>query len=66
MSGQLSLEQQFELRAFEQKIQDLDEAGAKQLLVTLYRSKMVQGNTLQSILRDAWGIDKDIREVLEI
>ncbi len=66
MSQQLSLEQEFELRAFKQRIQDIDEVSAKELLVELYRSKMAQGNTFQSIIRDAWGIDKGIGEALEM
>ncbi|MGF1491227.1 MAG: NblA/ycf18 family protein [Microcoleaceae cyanobacterium] len=61
----LSLEQQFELRAFEQKVQSIDERGAKQLLVALYKSKMIQGNILQGIIKDAWGIDEGLQGVLE-
>ncbi len=62
---QLPLEQQFELQVFETQIQDLSQADAKTLLVQLREAMLYQTTTFREILKDAWGIGKDIDVALE-
>ncbi|NJO46226.1 MAG: NblA-related protein [Oscillatoriales cyanobacterium RM1_1_9] len=65
MSQELSLEQEFELQAFDQRIQELSEAESKELLGDLYKHNMVQANVFRALLKDAWGIDQDLKQALE-
>ncbi|MGL5083423.1 MAG: NblA/ycf18 family protein [Microcoleaceae cyanobacterium] len=66
MDQQLSLEQEFELRSFAQRIQDISEIEAKELLRDLYKHKLVQENVFRYLLKDAWGIGKDTKKVMDI
>lgn len=56
----LPLEQQFELQLFENQVQQLSLADAQDLLVELRGSMMYQTTTFREILKDAWGIGKDV------
>lgn len=63
----LPLEQQFELQLFESQVQQLSLADAQNLLVELRSNMMYQTTTFREILKDAWGIGKDVdlkRELL--
>jgi hypothetical protein len=62
---QLPLEQQFELQVFEAQIQDLSQADAKTLLVQLREAMLYQTTTFREILKETWGIGKDIDFTLE-
>ncbi|NEP61570.1 MAG: NblA-related protein [Symploca sp. SIO2G7] len=53
---QLSLEQQFELRAFEQQVKQLSHKDAQLLLVRLKELMLFQNASFREILKDAWGI----------
>ena len=54
----LSLEQQFELRVFEQEVQQLSQADAQALLVHLREAMIYQTNSFRDILRETWSIDR--------
>lgn len=62
---QLPLEQQFELQVFETQVENLSPADAKTLLVQLREAMLYQTTTFREILKDAWGIGKDIDFTLE-
>ncbi|MBE9138972.1 NblA/ycf18 family protein [Nodosilinea sp. LEGE 07088] len=62
---QLTLEQQFELQVFETQVQTLSPADAKTLLVQLREAMLYQTTTFREILKEAWGIGKDIDFTLE-
>ncbi|ESA36511.1 phycobilisome degradation protein nbla [Leptolyngbya sp. Heron Island J] len=53
---QLSLEHQFELKAFEQKVKQLSHEDAQTLLVQLKELMLFQNASFSEILREAWGI----------
>jgi hypothetical protein len=57
---QLPLEQQFELTVFEQQIEELSPEDARLLLVKLKESMLFQTVSFREILKDAWGIGKDL------
>lgn len=57
---QLPLEQQFELKVFEQQIEELSPEDARLLLVQLRESMLFQTVSFRAILKDAWGIGKDV------
>ncbi len=60
---QLSLEQQFELRAFEAQVQELSKEEAQELLVKLRTAMLHQSQAFRELLKDAWGIGKDTGSV---
>ena len=62
---QLPLEQQFELQVFETQVQNLSPSDAKALLVQLREAMLYQTTTFREILKEAWGIGKDIDFTLE-
>lgn len=64
--NQLSLEQQFELQVFETQVQDLSPADAKTLLVQLREAMLYQATTFREILKESWGIGKDVDVTLEM
>ena len=53
---QLSLEQQFELKAFEQQVKQLSHEDAQTLLVQLKELMLFQNASFSEILKEAWGI----------
>ncbi|WP_017301451.1 NblA/ycf18 family protein [Nodosilinea nodulosa] len=57
---ELPLEQQFELQVFEKQVQGLSQKDAQMLLVQLKESMLYQTTTFREILKDAWGIGKDV------
>jgi hypothetical protein len=57
---QLPLEQQFELQVFEQQVEELSPEDARVLLVKLKESMLFQTTSFREILKDAWGIGKDV------
>ena len=56
VNEQLSLEQQFELKAFEQQVQQLSHEDAQTLLVQLKELMLFQNASFREILKEAWGI----------
>lgn len=56
-SFDLSLEQQFNIRAFEQQVQDMTHEQAQEFLVSLYRQTLLRENSYKSLLKQQWGIE---------
>lgn len=63
---ELPLEQQFELQVFEQQVQALSPEDAQTLLVQLKQAMLYQTTTFREILKNAWGIGKDVDVVSEV
>lgn len=57
---QLPLNQQFELQVFENQVRQLSREDAQALLVELRELMMYQTTTFRELLKDAWGIGKEI------
>ncbi|MGF1568923.1 MAG: NblA/ycf18 family protein [Nodosilinea sp.] len=62
---QLPLEQQFELRLFENQVRNLSQEEAQELLIQLRESMLMQANAFKDIIKDSWGIGKGIENALE-
>ena len=56
----LSLEQQFELQVFESRIRQLSQEEAHDLLVQQQEAMMYQLTSFREMLKEAWGIGKDV------
>jgi uncharacterized protein YaaW (UPF0174 family) len=56
---QLPLEQQFELRVFENEVQKLSKEESQELLVKLRESMLYQAESFREILKNTWGIGKE-------
>ena len=52
---ELSLEQQFSLRAFSEKVKDLTQEQAQAFLVDLYRQMIVKETMYQKFLKQSLG-----------
>lgn len=52
----LSLEQEFSLRSFAVKVDALNEAQSKALLLKMYENMMVRENAYNARLKKVWGI----------
>jgi hypothetical protein len=63
---QLPLEQQFELQVFAAQVQNLSRADAQALLVQLREAMLYQTTTFREILKETWGIGKDVDFSLEV
>lgn len=63
---QLPLEQQFELQVFEAQVQKLSQSDAQALLVQLREAMLYQTTTFREILKETWGIGKEIDFSLEV
>lgn len=59
MSGsiELSLEQEFSIRAFEMQVQNLTCEKAQEFLVQLYKHMIVRDQMYQKLLKNQWGIE---------
>ncbi|NJL54944.1 NblA-related protein [bacterium] len=62
---ELPLEQQFELRVFEKQVQTLSQEDAHALLVQLKEAMLYQTTTFRDILKETWGIGKEINVIGE-
>lgn len=58
-TNQLSLEQEFDLRAFSDQVQQLSHEQTQEALLTLRRDMMIRENFYREMLKEAWGIGKD-------
>jgi hypothetical protein len=63
--NELPLEQQFELRVFEKQVQTLSQEDAHALLVQLKEAMLYQTTTFREILKETWGIGKEINVIGE-
>jgi hypothetical protein len=57
---QLPLEQQFELQVFEGHVRQLTQEEAHELLIQLREAMLHQTTTFREILKEAWGIGKNV------
>jgi hypothetical protein len=62
----ISLEQEFQVQSFARKVDTISKEEAKELLVDLYKSSIIRENLFREIIKESWGIDKDITEALQI
>lgn len=56
-SVELSLEQEFNLRSFEDQVQYMSREQAQDFLVNLYRQMMVKETMYKQFIKHEWGID---------
>ncbi len=63
---QLPLEQQFELKVFEAQVRRLSQEEAHELLIQLREAMLHQTTTFREILKEAWGIDKNVDVTLSL
>lgn len=56
---QLSLEQEFDLRAFADQVQHMSHEQVQEALLNLRRDMMIRENFYREMLKDAWGIGKE-------
>jgi hypothetical protein len=63
---QLPLEQQFELRVFEGQVRQLSQEEAHELLIQLREAMLHQTTTFREILKEAWGIGKNVDITLSL
>ena len=54
---QLSLEQEFNLKAFQQKVENLSHEQARTALVGLYFQYLRQETYYRNAIKEAWGIE---------
>lgn len=53
---ELSMEQQFSIRAFEQQVSQMSEQQAKDFLIKLYEQMTVREATYRELLKHQWGM----------
>jgi hypothetical protein len=63
---ELPIEQQFELQVFELQVKKLSQEEAQNLLVQMREAMMYQTASFREILKEAWGIGKNVDVSLEI
>ncbi|MDY6781130.1 MAG: NblA/ycf18 family protein [Cyanobacteriota bacterium] len=56
-SQQLSLEQQFSVRSFENQVQKMSREQAQDFLVKLYEQMLARENMYKSFIKHEWGLD---------
>lgn len=54
---ELSLEQEFSIRAFQTQVAKMNLEQAQEFLVKLYEQMIVREATYQQLLKHQWGID---------
>ncbi len=54
---ELSLEQQFSIRAFQTQVENMSLEQAQDFLVKLYEQMMVREATYQHLLKHQWGLE---------
>jgi hypothetical protein len=63
---QLPLEQQFELQVFEGQVRQLSQEEAHELLIQLREAMLHQTTTFREILKEVWGIGKNVDITLSL
>lgn len=56
MAVDLSVEQQFSIRAFEQQVSQMSEQQAKDFLIKLHEQMIVREATYKELLKHQWGM----------
>lgn len=57
--SKLSLEQEFNLRSFEDQVQYMSREQAQEFLVNLYRQMIMKETMYKQFLKHEWGLDSD-------
>jgi hypothetical protein len=55
---ELSLEQQFELRSFQDQVEHMSREQCVEMLPKLYKAMMERENAYKQMLKQEWGIGK--------
>ncbi len=55
----LSLEQEFSIRAFADKVQRMSREQAQEFLLMLYKQMMIRETTYKQLLKHEWKLDLD-------
>ncbi len=63
---QLPLEHQFELQVFEGQVRQLSQEDAHELLIQLREAMLHQTTTFREILKESWGIGKNVDTTLSL
>ncbi|MUG94993.1 phycobilisome degradation family protein [Scytonema sp. UIC 10036] len=58
-SMELSLEQQFNLRIFEDSVRQMSREQAQDFLIELHEHMMLKENMYKTLLKQDWGFDAD-------
>ncbi|KYC40872.1 phycobilisome degradation family protein [Scytonema hofmannii PCC 7110] len=58
-SVELSLEQQFNLRIFEDSVRQMSREQAQNFLIELHEHMMLKDNMYKTLLKQDWGINAD-------
>ncbi len=58
-SVELSLEQQFNLRIFEDSVRQMSREQAQNFLIELHEHMILKDNMYKTLLKQDWGIDAD-------
>ncbi len=56
-SRELSLEQQFNIRSFENQVKKMSHEQAQDFLIQLYEEMLVRENMYKDFLKHQWGLD---------
>jgi hypothetical protein len=59
---ELSLEQKFNLRSFEAKVQHMSREQAQEFLVKMYEQMILRENLYKELLEHQWGLDTPFRQ----
>jgi hypothetical protein len=54
---ELSLEQKFSVRSFENQVQQMSREQAQDFLIKLYEQMMVKENMYKSFIKHQWGLE---------
>lgn len=57
---ELSLEQQFSLRCFSEKVQHMSHEQAQEFLLMLYTQMMIRETIYQRFIKQEWGLDSEV------
>jgi hypothetical protein len=56
LAMELSLEQQFSLRKYQEQVKELDRDAAQEYLLEAFRLLMVKDNVIRSLIKDGTGL----------
>ena len=56
-SRELSLEQQFNIRSFENQVKKMSQEQAQDFLIQMYQEMLVRENMYKDFLKHQWGLD---------
>jgi hypothetical protein len=65
LRDQLPLEQQFELRRFEDEVRDLSLEEAQELLICLNETMVIQTHAFRDLIKADWGLGQGLSNALD-